>query len=151
MTDATKDGSKTAILLIDDSEAGAAQIVNLFRTARVINPVHVLTEGRDVLDFLFRKGRFEQDAPLPAETLILLSLQLQSAIAAEVLKKIKSDERSRTFPIIVLTSSQQDRGVMEAYKLGANAAIVHPIDITKFMEAVAELKLGWLLISSEER
>ncbi|HEX7861146.1 MAG TPA: response regulator [Verrucomicrobiae bacterium] len=151
MTDGTKDGSKTAILLIDDSKAGAAQIVNLFRSARVTNPVHVLTEGRDVLDFLFRKGRFEQDAPLLAETLILLSLQLQSAIPAEVLKKIKSDERSRSFPIIVLTSSQQDRGVMEAYKLGANAAIVHPIDITKFMEAIAELKLGWLLISSEER
>ena len=149
MTDGTKDGN-TAILLIDDNKADASQVLNVFRTAKITNPVHVLTEGRDVLDFLFRKGRFEKDGPLPTETLILLSLKLQSAVATEVLKKIKSDERSRNFPVIVLSSSQQDRGVMDAKKIGANAPIVHPIDITKFMEAVAELKLGWLLISPDE-
>jgi CheY-like chemotaxis protein len=151
MTDDTKDSSKTAILLIDDNKADATQVLNVFRVARVTNPFHVLTEGRDVLDFLFRKGRFAVENPHSAETLILLSLNLQSAVATDVLKLIKSDERSRNFPIVVLASSQEDRGVMEAYKLGANAAIVHPIDIAKFMEAVGELKLGWLLISPEER
>jgi two-component system, response regulator len=147
MTNGNKNGGKTDILLVNDNKAETAQVLSVLRKAKVINRIHVLEHGGEILEFLFRRGRFEKEVPLPPETLILLSLKLQGMTGIDVLRRIKSDERSRAFPIIVLTGSQEDRGVMEAYKLGANAAMVHPIDITKFIEAVAELRLGWLLIT----
>ena len=151
MTNGGKEGVKIDILLVEDNPAGAALILNVLKKANIINRMHVLAEGGEILEFLFRKGRY-QDAPtLPAETLILLSLNLAGTNGLEVLRKIKSDERSRNYPVIVLASSQEDRGVMESYKMGANACMVQPIEITKFIEAVAELRLGWLLISPEER
>lgn len=150
MTNGKKTGGKTDILLVSDNAAENSQLLNVLRKAKIVNRLHVLAEGREVLEFLFRKGKFEKDPPLPAEMLILLSLNLKNGASLEVLRQIKSDERSRNYPIIVLTGSQSDRGVMEAYKAGANAAIVQPIDTTKFIEAVAELRLGWLLISPDE-
>jgi two-component system response regulator len=146
----TQNGSKTDILLVDDNPADTTLTLNVLRKAKIINRVHQLPSGHEILEFLFRRGRFENEVPLPPETLILLSLKLQGLSGLEVLRKIKSDERSRNLPVIVLTSSQKDVGVMESYKLGANAAIVHPMDIAKFMEAVAELRLGWLLINPED-
>ena len=151
MTNGGKEGVKTDILLVDDNPAGTARVLNVLKKAHVINRIHVLAEGSEILEFLFRKGRYQDGPILPSETLILLSLNLITISGLEVLRKIKSDERSRNYPIIVLASSQEDRGVMDSYKLGANACIVQPIEISKFIEAVAELRLGWLLISPEER
>jgi len=151
MTNGGKEGVRTDILLVDENPAETARVLNVLKKANVINRIHVLAEGSEILEFLFRKGRY-QDAPShPAETLILLSLNLITISGLDVLREIKSDERSRNYPIIVLASSQEDRGVMESYKLGANACIVQPIEMSKLIEAVAELRLGWLLISPEER
>jgi CheY-like chemotaxis protein len=142
---------KTDILLVADHPGETALVLKVLNKAKVINRIHVLTEGREILNFLGRTGPY-QDAPsLPAETLILLSLSLQTPSGIEVLRKLKSDERTRTLPVIMLAASQEDRGVMEGYKLGANACIVQPMDIAKFIEAVAELRLGWLLISEDQR
>ena len=150
MTNSGKEGGKTDILLVDDNPADAALVLTVLKKANIVNRIHVLAEAGEILEFLFRKGRYQNAPALPAETLILLSLKLKAANGLDVLRKIKSDERSRNFPVIVLTSSQEDRGVMESYKIGANACIVQPIEISKFIEAVAELRLGWLLISPEE-
>ena len=150
MTNGNKNGGKTDILLVDDNPTDTALVLGVLKKANIINRIHVLREGGQILDYLFRNGAFQNEPPLPAETLILLSLKVNGGTGLETLRKIKSDERSRNFPVILLTSSQEDRGVMEAYKLGANACVVQPIDLTKFIEAVAELRLGWLLISPEE-
>ena len=138
-------GSKTDILLVVDNAKDTGMVLSVLKKAKVINRIHVLADGNDILEFLFRRGPYQDAGRLPAEMLILLSLNLSSPSGIEVLRKIKGDERSRAFPIILLASSQEDRGVMEGYKLGANACIVQPMDITKFIEAVAELRLGWLL------
>lgn len=147
MTNGRENGGKADILLVDDNPADTALVLNALKKAKIINRVHVLADSGEILEFLFRQGRYHDSPSLPAETLILLSLKLKSGSGIDVLRKIKSDERSRNLPVIVLTSAQEDRGVMESYKLGANACIVHPIDIHKFVEAVAELRLEWLLVS----
>ena len=149
MTNGSNNGGKTDILLVEDNPADTTLILNVLRKANIINAVHVLVNGDEILEFLFRKGRYEGQPALPAETLILLSLKMKGGNGIDVVRKLKNDERSRTFPIVILSSSQEERGVMESYKLGANACIVKPIDLTKFIEAVAELRLGWLLISPD--
>lgn len=139
-------GSKTDILLVADNARETGLILNVLKKAKIVNRIHVLADGNDILDFLFRRGRYQEPSAIPSEILILLSLNLSSPTGIEVLRKIKGNERSKGYPIILLASSQEDRGVMEGYKLGANACIVQPIDMTKFIEAVAELRLGWLLV-----
>lgn len=150
MKNGTSNGIKVEILLVEDNPLDVTNILNTLKKANLCNRVHVLREGGQVLDFLFRTGIFAGQPSLPAETLLLLSLNLRDAPALDVLKKIKTDERTRSIPIIILTSSQEERGVMQSYKLGANACIVKPLELTKFVEAVSELRLGWLLISPEE-
>ena len=150
MTNGRDNSGKADILLIDDNPADTASVLNALKKAKIINRVHVLADSSEILEFLFRQGRYHDSPSLPAETLILLSLKLKSGSGIDVLRRIKGDERSRNFPVIVLTSSQEDRGVMESYKLGASACIVHPIDIHKFIEAVSELRLEWLLVSPGE-
>ncbi len=135
------------ILLVEDNPADAALIVSTLKKANVFNPSQILPNGDDILDFVLRKGLYAGRAPLPAEILILLSLSLSGMHGLDVLRKLKSDERTRSLPVIILTSSQEERGVMESYKLGANACIVKPLDLRKLVEAVAELGLGWMLIS----
>ena|SRR5688572_30089390 len=138
---------KTDILLVSDNPEESALVLKVLKKAKIINRLHLLASPNDILDFLFRTGSYKETPSTSAETLVLLSLNLQSTSGIEVLRKIKSDSRSRELPIILLASSQEECGVMEGYKLGANACIVHPIEITKFIEAVAELHLNWLLIS----
>jgi two-component system response regulator len=141
---------KVEILLVEDNAADVTHILNTLKKANLCNRVHVLREGAQVLDFLFRTGSFAGQPPLPAEVLILLSLNLRDVHGLDILRKIKGDERTRSLPVIIFTSSQEERGVMESYKLGANACIVKPMDLSKLVEAVSELRLGWLLISPED-
>lgn len=151
MTNGNNNGGRTDILLVEDNPSDTALILNVLKKANIVNRIHVLADGGEILEFLFRQGMYKEEPALPAETLILLSLKLKDVNGIEVLRKLKSDERSRAFPIIILTSSQEERGVMESYKLGANACIVKPMDIRNFIEAVAELHLGWLLVSPENK
>jgi len=151
MTNGNSNNGKTDILLVDDNPADTAFVLSVLKKANIINRIHVLSDGGHILDFLSRQGHYKDSPTLPAETLILLSLKVNGGSGLEVLRKIKNDERSKDFPVILLTSSQEERGVMEGYKIGANACVVQPIDITKFIEAVAELRLGWLLVSADEQ
>lgn len=150
MKNGSANAGKIDILLVEDSPGDTAQILNTLKKAHICNKVHVLREGGQVLEFLFRTGTYAGQSALPAETLILLSLNLQEANGLDVLRAIKSDERSKSLPVIILTSSQEQRGVMESYKIGANACIVKPLELSKFIESVAELRLGWLLINPDE-
>ena len=138
------------IILAEDNPADIASTVNTLKKANICNRVHVIREGIQLLDFLFRTGATADLPALGTEILILLSLRLSDSHGLDVLRKIKNDERTKSVPIIILTSSQEERGVMQSYKLGANAAIVKPLDLTKLIEVVSELRLGWLLLSADE-
>jgi two-component system response regulator len=138
------------ILLVEDNPADASLIVSALKKANIANCTHVLPNGDDILEFLLRRGVYSGQPPLPADVLILLSLNLNGVHGLDVLRKLKSDERTRSLPVVILTSSQEERGVMQGYKLGANACIVKPLELKKLIEAVAELRFGWLLVGPEE-
>ena len=138
------------ILLVEDNPADASLIVSTLKKANISNCTHVLANGGEILEFLLRKGPYSSQSALPADMLILLSLNLNGINGLDVLRKLKSDERTRSLPVVILTSSQEERGVMQGYKLGANACIVKPLELRKLIEAVAELRLGWLLVSPED-
>ena len=138
------------ILLVEDNRTDSSQIINTLKKANICNQIHSLRDGGDILDFLFRSGAYRGEETSFSETLILLSLNLEGLSGLDVLRKIKGDERSRNFPVIILASSQDQRGVMESYRLGANACIVKPLELPKLIEAVGELRLGWLLVPPEE-
>lgn len=143
--------SKIEILLAEDNSADVTSTLNTLKKANICNRVHVVREGKQVLEFLFRTGN-AADLPAPgSDLLILLSLKLSDAHGLDILRKIKNDERTKTLPVIILTSSQEERGVMQSYKLGANACIVKPLDLAKLVEAVSELRLGWLLVTDDSR
>jgi two-component system, response regulator len=141
---------KIDILVIEDKAPDVALILSTLKKSNICNRTHVLNDGAQVLEFILRKGPYLNEPPLPQELLVLLSLNLSGIHGLDVLRKLKSDERTRSLPVIILTSSQEERGVMQGYKLGANACIVKPLDLRKLIEAVAELRLGWLLIPPDE-
>lgn len=138
------------ILLVEDNPADTSLMVSTLKKANISNRTHVLTKGGEILEFLLRLGPYSGQPPLPADVLILLSLNLNAIPGLDVLRKLKSDERTRSLPVVVLASSQKERGVMQGYKLGANACIVKPLELRKLIEAVAELRLGWLLTPVED-
>jgi CheY-like chemotaxis protein len=147
MNNGSANGSRVEILLVEDNPADIANILATLKKVNLCNHIHVLREGAQLTDFLFRTGAFTGQPPLPAELLILLSLGIRDVFALDILRKIKSDERTRSLPIIIVTSSQEERGVMQSYKLGASGCVVKPIELSAFVEAVSDLRLGWLLIS----
>jgi DNA-binding response OmpR family regulator len=112
--------------------------------------VRVLETPDLAMEFLLRTGSFSSQPPLASESLVLLSLNLRGSPSLDLLRKLKGDERTKTLPVIMLTSSQEERGVMQSYKLGANACIVKPVDLPKFIEAISELRLGWLLVAMDQ-
>jgi two-component system response regulator len=150
MRNGSTNESRVEVLLVEENAADRALILNALKKAKVYNCIHALQQGSEALDFLFRTGAFAGEPPLPAEVLVLLSMNIRDIHALDVLRKIKTDERTRSYPVIILTASQEERGVMQSYKLGANACIVKPIDLSKLIEAISELRLGWLLVGPEE-
>lgn len=134
------------ILLIEDNPEHISSVQALLQKANICNQVTVLRTASEAFDCLFRTGPFAKEKPLSPETLVLLSLSLKSMHGLDLLRKMRNDERTKTLPVIMLTSSQEERGVMQSYKLGASGCIVKPLDLQKFVEAVAELRLAWLLL-----
>lgn len=139
--------AKAEIILVEDREEDIAFTESVLKKANVFNKVHVLRKGSELMDFLARQGPFASEPGHAANVLILLSLALSDINAVDLLRKLKLDERTKSLPVVILTPSQQARGVMDCYKLGANACILKPMDLSKFVEAVSESRLGWLLVT----
>jgi two-component system response regulator len=140
---------KVDLLLIEDSPQDITSTLNALKKANITNTVHVLQNPAEVFDFLSRIEPQPGQAPLPETTIILLSLTLDKVHGLDVLRKLKADERTKSLPVIILSSSQEERGVMQSYKLGASGCIVKPVDLPKFVEAISELRLGWVLVAPD--
>ncbi len=128
------------ILLVEDNVADAELTEHALRKKRLANALHVVETGEEALDFLYRRGRFE-DAPCP--TVVLLDLNLPGLSGHEVLEHIKTHPELKSIPVIVLTSSERSRDVDTAYALHANSYIVKPVDFSGFVNAVCELSDYW--------
>jgi two-component system, response regulator len=139
---------RTAILLVEDSPHDVKFTLQTLKTANLANTVHVARDGTEALEFLFSAAS-GTDPKIPEKPiLILLDLKLPGLDGHELLKRIKSDPRTGRIPVVVLTSSSEERDVMRTYEVGADSYIVKPLDFEQFTESVRDIGKYWLVINS---
>lgn len=137
------------ILLIEDNPDDQALTLRALRKNRIDNPVVVARDGAEALDYLFCRGAFagREESDLPA--VVLLDLKLPKIGGLEVLERLRLDKRTRLLPIVVLTSSREERDVKESYLRGANSYIRKPVDFNFFLDAVGQLGNYWLNLNEQ--
>ena len=135
------------ILLVEDNPRDVEMTLRALKKRNLANQVHVVKDGAEALDFLFATGAYAARDMNHVPKVVLLDLKLPKVSGLEVLKKIKGDERTRTIPVVVLTSSQEEKDMVESYRLGVNSYIVKPVDFDKFVESVGEMGFYWLLVN----
>jgi len=135
------------ILLIEDNLNDAELSLYALRKFKIANHIHHARDGAEALEYVF--GTKDTASSLPAQSprLILLDLKLPKIDGLEVLRQLKANEATRTIPVVVLTSSREERDIIESYNLGVNSYIVKPIDFEQFTEAVRDVGLYWLLLN----
>jgi CheY-like chemotaxis protein len=135
------------ILLVEDNPYDAELALRSLKNNHLANRVIVVRDGEEALDFIFARGAFSDRRVEDIPRVILLDLKLPKVDGLEVLKAVKNDPRTRFIPVVVLTSSKEEKDIVESYQLGANSYIVKPVDFDKFIEAVNSLGLYWLLLN----
>lgn len=134
------------ILLVEDDPNDLELTLHTLRENKLANRIWVVRDGAEALDFIFRTGRYDARGNEHPKV-VLLDLKLPLVDGLEVLRRVKQDPRTRTIPVVVLTSSQEERDVVESYRLGVNSYLVKPVNFDKFAETVRSLGLYWLLLN----
>jgi two-component system response regulator len=135
------------ILLVEDNPADVELTLRALKKHNLANQVKVVSDGAQALDYLFGSGAYEGENSQPPPKVVFLDLKLPKVDGREVLRRMKADAKTRIIPVVVLTSSQEERDIAESYKLGVNSYVVKPLDFNKFVEAVSELGLYWVLLN----
>ncbi len=135
------------ILLVEDNPTDAELAVRALKRSNLANKLVWVKDGAEALDFIFASGVYSGRQVANGPKVILLDLRLPKVDGMEVLRRIKTDERTRTIPVVVLTSSKEDRDVAESYQLGVNSYISKPVEFDQFAKTVSELGLYWLLVN----
>ena len=135
------------ILLVEDNADDVELTLHALRQEKLANQIMVVRDGEEALDFLFRRGAHTKQGLTPQLKLVLLDLKLPKVDGLEVLRQMKADEHTRNIPVVILTSSKEERDVVQGYKLGVNSYIQKPVDFEQFRETVKQAGLYWLLIN----
>ncbi|WP_261558860.1 response regulator [Frankia tisae] len=135
------------ILLVEDDSNDADLTLYALRDEKVMNSVHVVSDGAEALDFLYCTGSYADRRPAGPPKVILLDLKLPKVDGLEVLKSIKDDPKLRSVPVVMLTSSQEERDVLASYRLGVNSYIVKPVDFKQFEDAIRSAGMYWLFLN----
>jgi CheY-like chemotaxis protein len=143
--------NEVEILLVEDNPSDVELTLRALKRRNLANKVHVVKDGAEALDFIFATGAYiNRDIDNPPKV-VLLDLKLPKVDGLEVLRRIKSDKRTKVIPVVVLTSSREEKDIVESYKLGVNSYIVKPVDFDKFVQGISELGLYWLLLNQPPR
>ncbi|MBP1672103.1 MAG: response regulator receiver protein [Bacteroidetes bacterium] len=135
------------ILLVEDNPTDVELTLRALKKNNLANSIHVVTDGAEALEYLFATGKYSSRDISLTPKLVILDLKLPKVGGLEILKRLKTDERTKTVPVVILTSSKEESDVIASYKLGANSFIVKPVDFEKFVLTVKELGMYWLLLN----
>jgi CheY-like chemotaxis protein len=137
--------SEVKVLLVEDNPTDAELCIEALNEYRLGNTLQWVKDGKQALDFLFGTGEFEGRTLNHQPKVVLLDLRLPKVDGLEVLRKVKADERTKTIPVVIVTSSKEDRDLVESYKLGVNSYIQKPVQFEAFAKEVAKVGMYWLL------
>jgi two-component system response regulator len=135
------------ILLVEDNPMDVELTLHALRKENLCNSIHVVRDGEEALDFLFCRGPYSDRSVSRPPKLVVLDLKLPKVTGLEVLRAIKNDIHTQAIPVTVLTSSKEDRDLVECYKLGVNSYIQKPVDFNQFRDTVKQLGLYWLVVN----
>ncbi len=143
--------SEVEILLVEDNPDDAELTIRALKSQNLANQLVWVKNGAQALDFVFQRGAYAERAGSAQPRLILLDLSLPKVNGIEVLSQIKSDPRTRRIPVVILSSSTQDKDIVGSYDLGVNSYVAKPVQFEEFVRVVSELGLYWLLINQPPR
>jgi two-component system response regulator len=135
------------ILYIEDNPSDIELTLRALKKHNVANSVQIIKDGEEALEYIFATGRYADRDKMEKPKVILLDLKLPKVGGLEILKRLKAEEQTKTIPVVVLTSSREEKDMIESYNYGVNSYVVKPINFDSFSEAVSALGLYWLLIN----
>lgn len=138
---------KATILLVEDNPDDEALTLRALKKNNIGNKIFVVRDGAEALDFLLCTGTYADRDPREMPQLILLDLKLPKVDGLEVLRRLRSDKRTRLLPIVILTSSNEEQDLMEGYQYGANSYMCKPVDFNQFADAIRQLGVYWLVLN----
>lgn len=139
------------IILVEDSIEDANLVIRSLKKNNLGNSIIHLKDGAEALDFIFAKGEYASRKIEDKPKLILLDLKMPKVDGLQVLRTLKADARTKTIPVVIMTSSREDRDLLESYELGVNSYVVKPVSFENFAQAVAELGMYWLMVNQSPR
>lgn len=139
------------ILLVEDNPDDVELTLRALKKVNLANKVFVASDGAEALEFLLATGAYANREVSNSPRVVLLDLKLPKIDGLEVLRRIKSDKRTTVIPVVILTSSKEERDIVEGYKLGVNSYIVKPVEFEKFVRAVSDLGMYWMLLNQPPR
>jgi two-component system, response regulator len=135
------------VLLVEDNPDDAGLVIRELKKKNLGNKLIHLTDGAEALDFLFGRGKYAERRIEDRPKVVLLDLKMPKVDGLQVLRAIRQDDRTKFIPVVVMTSSREERDIIDSYSMGVNAYVVKPVGFDNFSKAVAELGLFWILVN----